>query len=327
MNEFEKKAASIFARFTEKLAKVKLVDALLIPAAVGAAVVLAGAGVEVHGQNALLQHGGFPALDAYQHAMAAVQLPFRDWMQQGLSGTLPSFGDNTEVRGIALTAVAPVVGAVSVLLARGFGKLKGMLSERRERLREDAIADLHPQLPPDEQGRFEWARTRAAEGEDGGSWRDRERAPAEVPNRIGTIEMLQRLALAHRVNARDLTLENGQVRHLSVDRNGVQSSRPICQVGSAFWNESERDALIVHRIARAHQLDAEALYVREGVVYERNDEAFVDRTVCRIDSPEWNLADRELLSDELDVLFAPSAPIDAVKSDLETTSRARLRNA
>ena len=63
--------------------------------------------MEAHGQTALLQHSGIAALDAYKDAMSAMQLPLRDWIEQGLAGKLQAFGDNTQARGFVTMAVAP----------------------------------------------------------------------------------------------------------------------------------------------------------------------------------------------------------------------------
>ena len=329
MTEFEKKAEGIFARFTQKLAKVDLRAAIAIPAAVGVATVLVGVGMEVHGQSALLQHGGVAALDAYRDAMSAMQLPVREWFQQGLAGKLTSFGDNTQARGFVITAAAPVFSAAAVTLARGFTKLKQALVARGESLREDAHAAAHSAEQPDDAGRYGWAEARATEVTEG-SWREPARIVTTIPDRVGTVEMLRRVALAHRVKLDDLVIENGEVRQYN---NASLSSRPLCKIGSPFWTETERDTLVLHRLARQHQLDAAALYIREGVVYEQNDEAFVDRTVCKIGSMTWDAAQREQLSHELDALFGVEQPAQALSADADSTAlpdsapRARFRPA
>jgi len=324
----EEKARGIFGRFTQTLAKVDLRAAIAIPAAVGVATVLVGVGMEVHGQSALMQHGGIAALDVYNDAMGATQLPIREWLQQGLAGKLAAFGDNIQARGFVITAAAPVISTAAVTLARGFTKLKQALVARGERLREELHATVHSAEQADDAGRYAWAEARATETTDG-SWRELARTTTTIPDRIGTVEMLRRLALAHRVRLDDLVMENGEVRHYD---NASFSSRPLCKIGSPFWVETERNALVLHRFAREHQLEATALYIREGVMYEQNDEAFVDRTVCKIPSIPWDAAQRAQLSHELDTLFGVEQRPHPLHSDDDSSPthksahRGRLRH-
>jgi hypothetical protein len=57
---------------------------------------------------------------------------------------------------------------------------------------------------------------------------------------------------------------------------------------SPYWTTLEQDTLALHRYARNHQLDADLLYMRDGVCFESNPEAFVDREVTFIGSASWN---------------------------------------
>ena len=327
MSEFQKKAEGIFARFAEKLAKVDLRLAVSVPAVIGATTVMIGCALEANGELGLLKHGGIAAVDAYKDAL--MHFPLGEYIRRGVEGKLASFGGNTQARGFAFMAGAPILGAASVSLARGFTGLKKMLAERGERLREDAREALHVQDKQDDSGRYQWAQSRAAETTEG-SWREPAHVVHAIPDRIGTVEMLRRLALAHRVRADDLVLENGEVRLYD---GGQMSSRPICKVGSSFWIEAERNALVLHRFAQQHRLDPSQLYIREDAVYEENKQAFVDRTVCKIGSKEWEIAQREQLSQELDNLFDVKAPTSTANvgpvhaADHETAPVTRFRPA
>lgn len=326
MSAFEEKAQGIFARFSQKLAQVDLRTALVVPAGIGCAIALAGVGQEFHGQMHVLQQGGFAALDAYKNAMHAMGASsLGDWVQRGLAGKLHSFGGNTQATGFAIMTGAPVISAASVLLARGFNRFKSILSDRSDRLQAELKAKM-PVEKPDEEGRFTWARERAEADHVDPVWRNPAPVtPAALPMRIGTIEMLERIALAHRINVKELIFEDDAVQRLST---GSQTLQPVCQVGSRFWKETERDALVAHRYASMHQLDPNKIYVREGNLYERNDEAFAERVLCRLspNSPEWDAADRALLREELGL--APELPAyrdDAVDHADSDASRARFR--
>ncbi|KND62300.1 hypothetical protein BVER_01761c [Candidatus Burkholderia verschuerenii] len=325
MSEFQKKAEGIFARFAEKLSKVDLKLAVSIPAVIGATVAVAGCALEAHGELGVLKHGGIAAVNAYKDTL--VQYPFGEFLRRGLEGKLPSFGGNTQARGFAFMVAAPIVSAASVSLARGFTGLKKMLAERGERLREDARESLHSQDRLDDSGRYEWAHARAADTTEG-SWREPPPVDRAIPDRIGTVEMLRRLALAHRVKVDDLVLESGEVRLYGGAEN---PSRPICKVGSPFWVETERNAMVLHRFAQEHRLDPSQLYIREDVVYEENKEAFIDRTVCKIGSKEWEIAQREQLSHELDKLFDVKSPAATANVEPHAANdeqpRARFRPA
>ncbi|MEX3960166.1 hypothetical protein [Trinickia sp. EG282A] len=131
----------------------------------------------------------------------------------------------------------------------------------------------------------------------------------------GTVEMLRRIALAHRVNVLDLDLRGDKVvlnttrsaREHAAQRpwsNGASPFfRPICEVNSPFWRETERQVYILNRYAREHGLNAGSLYVRDDVVYEENPDAFVDRKVCDVNSREWDEAHRQLIREELRVNY------------------------
>ncbi|MEX3630268.1 MAG: hypothetical protein VB138_13260 [Burkholderia sp.] len=311
MSEFQKKAEGIFARFAEKLSKVDLKLAVSVPAVVGATVAIVGCALEAQGELGLLKHGGIAAVNAYKDTL--VQYPFGEFLLRGLEGKLPSFGGDTQARGFAFMTAAPIVSAAAVTLARGFHKIKAALHGQGEQMRRGATQEVvaAESAPADEEGRYTWARNRATESDQGQDWRHT--AHTEMGEPPGTVEMLRRIALAHRVNVHDLELRGDKIMlntgHRSSSREHASPQpwsdsnspffRPICEVDSPFWRETERQVYILNRYARQHGLDAAALYVREQVVYEENPNAFVDRKVCDVDSLAWDAAHRELIGEEL----------------------------
>ncbi|NIF40141.1 hypothetical protein F3J14_04335 [Burkholderia sp. Tr-862] len=318
MSEFQKKAEGLFARFAEKLSKVDLKLAVSLPAVIGATVVVAGCALEAHGELGLLRHGNdvgpalrgsMDALGAYKQTLG--QYPFGEFLLRGIEGKLPSFGGNTQARGFAFMVAAPIISAAAVTLSRGFQKIKASLHGQGERMRREAtqaLVAVEPE-PVDDEGRYTWARNRSTETGQGQDWRHSTQVEMREPP--GTVEMLRRIALAHRVNVLDLELRGDKVV-LNTARSAQQHAapppwsdsnspafRPICEVDSPFWRETERQVYILNRYARQHGLNAGALYVRDDVVYEDNPNAFVDRKVCDVNSLEWDAAHRQLIGEEL----------------------------
>lgn len=289
MSTLQEKSSGLFERFAKQLGKVDLSMATAMPAMVGVLTVLSGAALEAHGQLGVLQHSGIAALDAYK-ASIALDLNFSDWLQRGMDGKLPSFGGNIEARGFVTMAVAPMLGVATVSLARQFDNLKSTLSNKLQSIREWMRSPEPEDVKPSQDGRFAWAREREQTPADGGSWRDQSRPPLEPDSRIGAMEMIKRLALAHRINVNELVIQGDEIRQV----NMPSGDRPICKMGSLYWATLELETRELHRFAHKHQLDANALYMRDGVVYEENPEAFVDRAVCTTDSREWNEVRREM---------------------------------
>ncbi len=141
------KSKDIFFRFCEKLGKVDLGMALAVTATIGCAVAMYGIGLEAHGQTELIQSGGQAALDTYQatmHQLSALadvreaQTGFLHeagrYMANSFAGKNESFGGNAQGIGLALMTVAPAITAATVLLARGFGKVKEFLTGKAEQL-------------------------------------------------------------------------------------------------------------------------------------------------------------------------------------------------
>jgi hypothetical protein len=116
----EKKAATMFDRFAEKLGSIDRRHAAALVAVAGVGLFFGGVVQEMQGQAHLMHAGGLAAIDAYNSAQQTMQLGLGDWLKSGVMGKLPGFGDNTEARGFLTATVAPALAAVSISLARGF---------------------------------------------------------------------------------------------------------------------------------------------------------------------------------------------------------------
>ncbi|MDH0342151.1 hypothetical protein [Chromobacterium haemolyticum] len=133
----ENKANGIFAEFCDRLAKVDLRMAVAVPATIGVIAAMYGIGLEVHGQGELLRHGGLMAVDAYKSAMQAAPIDSAtEYVKLAFAGKLPSFGGNEQGIGIGVMALGPALTSASVLLARGFDKVKAFLGEKLEQAKE-----------------------------------------------------------------------------------------------------------------------------------------------------------------------------------------------
>lgn len=137
------KSKDLFSRFCEKLGGVDLRMAVAVPAMIGCAIVIYGIGQEVQGQDALLAHGGYAALDVYKAAMHSLSMAADarekingEWSElnrlvaNSFAGRDQSFGGNMQVVGVVSAYVGPAISASAVLLARGFGKAKEFLTEK-----------------------------------------------------------------------------------------------------------------------------------------------------------------------------------------------------
>ena len=149
--DINEKSQAIFSRFCEKLAQVDLRAAAAVPAVIGCAVAMYGIGLEVHGQHELLVHGGRAALDAYQATMSSMQdlANLREaqsgilhesgkYVADAISGKHESFGGNAQGVGMGLMYAGPAIAAATVLLARGFGKVKEFLTEKADQLSQSS---------------------------------------------------------------------------------------------------------------------------------------------------------------------------------------------
>ncbi|PCE30055.1 hypothetical protein [Burkholderia ubonensis] len=270
MTDFERKAQGIFARFTEKLAKVDLRAAVATPTVVGAVTATADTNVK-----------------------------------EGELAPPPASAGNMQARGARQMFAASLLSAASITLARGFERIKAAFHEKGEQQRVEATKELIADAPVHEDGHYAWARERTAGRANEQDWRSRFDTQMREPP--GTVEMLRRVALAHQVNVRDLEIRGNEVvlntprgRFSAPESNDASPYfRPICRIDSPFWRETERQVYILNRYARAHDLHAQALYVRNGVVFEENPESFVDRQVCNVDSIGWDAAHRALIDEEL----------------------------
>lgn len=284
MSRFTDKAEGIFARFTERLAKVDLRAAVAIPAAIGVATVMGGVIMEMNGQLGLLQHGGISALAAYKDAVAAANLPVSAWITEGLSGKLPSFGGDVQARGFALMSAAPVISAASVLLARGFSRLKNSLADLARDAERRAITILPAPVA-----------TPIAVQQQPVNVTEPKRFHAPE---IGAVEMLQRLSRAYGINSKTITLSGDAVL---IGRAGER--RVLTTVDSRFWQETKQDALAIHALAHIKGIDPDTLYVREGKVFQIEPERLVDTMVASTDAQIWTDAQRKALDAQLDDLF------------------------
>lgn len=121
------KINSFFVAFCERLAKVDMRIAVVIPAAIGVIASMYGIWMELHGQGELLRQGGSMAVDAYINAMQINPIDsITEYVKLAFAGELPSFGGNAQGVGFATSVVGPVIAATSVLLARGLKNAKGL---------------------------------------------------------------------------------------------------------------------------------------------------------------------------------------------------------
>lgn len=302
MSKFQEKAQGIFARFTERLAKVDLRAAIAVPAAIGLLTVMGGVVMEMNGQMGLLHQGGISALAAYKDALAAADLPIGAWITQGVSGKLHAFGGDMQARGFALMAAAPVISTASVVLARGFTRFKESLAGMAKDVQQRANALLPaPAAPTAEEVRQVTAPTPTA-------------STAErffVPD-ISAVEMLQRLARSYGIDVKSISLSGDSV---TIGRSNER--RILTSVDSSFWQETKHDALAIHALAHDKGMDPDTLYVREGKVFQVDPERFVDKLVASTDTPIWADAQRKVLDAQLDELFGVQ---DAPTQDLASNT-------
>jgi len=306
MSQLQEKAQGIFTRFAERLAKIDLRAAVAIPAAIGLVTVMGGVVMEMNGQTALLHQSGLTALHAYKDALAAADLPIAAWISQGFDGRLQSFGGDMQARGFALMAAAPVISAASVVLARGFTRLKESLAGVARDAQQRAIALLPAPAPmPVEEARPVSTPTP-----------ERFRAPE-----IGAVEMMQRLARSYGVDVKSLTLSGDSVLIGRVDERRI-----LTKVDSRFWQETKQDALAIRALAHEKGMDPDTLYVRDGKVFQDDPERFVDKMVASTDAQIWADAQRKALDAQLDELFGVTdAPTHEIASNVTHARRLAVR--
>lgn len=110
-----------FSKFTELLAKVDPVAALLITGAAIVPVIGSAFVVEMLNQQELLRSSGVEAVKAY-NAMGAKGAI--DLVAKGVAGLLPSEALNTIGQGVLAMVVLPLTACVSTLVAGRFQSLK-----------------------------------------------------------------------------------------------------------------------------------------------------------------------------------------------------------
>lgn len=94
-----------------------------------------------HGQTDLIIQGGRAALDAYKASHQANPLTIPQIVVEAFSpgGRDMGFGGRTQGIGVGLASVGPLLGAASVLLARGFERIKqglGAKADQAEKARD-----------------------------------------------------------------------------------------------------------------------------------------------------------------------------------------------
>ncbi|CAG9229856.1 hypothetical protein PSP6_540004 [Paraburkholderia tropica] len=109
---------SPFQRIRQTVARIRVRDVLTFAPLIGIFVVLAGVLIEQRGELEIVRTSGWAALDAYRATKAALQLTFWQWIGEGIAGNLPSFGNNTQARGMALMFIVPLIAIATVLAAR-----------------------------------------------------------------------------------------------------------------------------------------------------------------------------------------------------------------
>lgn len=144
MDDFQRKARALFNDFCTQIAQTDLRHAVALPAAVGAAVALVGVGQEAHGQLSLVEQGGVAALNAYAAMVQAEPVDgVYEYVSRAFGGDLPSFGGQLQGIGVATAYVGSLVSSTSVLLARGFEKLKTRLAGIAEQSVPEGLPGSH----------------------------------------------------------------------------------------------------------------------------------------------------------------------------------------
>lgn len=129
------KAASVFEKFCDRLSKVEMKHAVLVPAAIGVTIAMFGVFQEAQGQSALLHQGGMQAIEAYKAALEPV-MNFTDLIKMGFSGKADTFGGNSQGIGAGVTIAGPVLAMSTVMLAKAFQNVKQYVSAEVEKIRD-----------------------------------------------------------------------------------------------------------------------------------------------------------------------------------------------
>ncbi|WP_455233293.1 hypothetical protein [Geopseudomonas aromaticivorans] len=123
-------ANEIFDRFATALSNVEYKSAIGVPATVSAMVLCGGLCYEAFSRGELLDQG-WTHYQAYKDVLAnSTPSDLGEYLKAGLMNDLPSFGMNQVVQGVVAGYVTPVVGAVSVALARGYTHLKEWMGQQ-----------------------------------------------------------------------------------------------------------------------------------------------------------------------------------------------------
>ncbi|TKC90150.1 hypothetical protein FAZ69_08355 [Trinickia terrae] len=316
MSALQTKSSHLFERFAEKLGKIHLDSSVAIPAAIGVAALLApeivaplaGAVEIAEGVGAVSEIAEGLAATKGARALAHGIPAIGKGLRSGLGKKILDFVADTKP-GLNLTTIntaANLVGSTIESLAHGFHSVKSALNDTLHAIRKHGRSQEPENREPAQDGRSAQASKREHAPVDGESQRHPSRTPSEpAASRAGTAEMIARLALAHRINATVIVIENNEVREVNT-RSG---DRPICKMDSVYWTMLEQETRTLHQFADKHQLDADALYVRDGAVHEKNPHASEDRMVCQVKSEEWTEVRREMIVQAMEILsHADRAP-------------------
>ncbi|MDH0959110.1 hypothetical protein EGJ86_19170 [Pseudomonas sp. o96-267] len=133
-----------FGKFTELLAKVDPVAALVVTGAVGAVAVTVNFGAEYLHQQEIFREGGIEALKAYHAQGASGTL---DFIAKGISNALPSATQNRLALSTLGTFTVPVIASVSTLIAGRFQKLKQEIKTLEQGGRQDKTLEAESDRP------------------------------------------------------------------------------------------------------------------------------------------------------------------------------------
>lgn len=105
------------------LGKIDMYPAWAIPTLIGCFIVIVGCAVEANGQYDLLRTAGLDAYNAYRTFHSAAPMPFFDWMQRGMAGTLTTFGGNIQARGFVCAIFGPAISMLTIISCRFRSKI------------------------------------------------------------------------------------------------------------------------------------------------------------------------------------------------------------
>jgi hypothetical protein len=161
-------ANEIFSKFCDRLSKVDLKHALLIPAGIGVSIALLGIAQEVHGQSQLIQEHGVNALEMYKASLAPVQ-DTAEFMGNAMQGKLTSFGGNAQGVGFTVITLGSLMSMVSVMSARGLSNIKSFMQKEGAALKNANLPAPVPAAPATMANKAAFANEDSDDDEEGGT--------------------------------------------------------------------------------------------------------------------------------------------------------------